>query len=951
LDGATGDLGLYLNGVLVSQTNTTLRPLRDLNPNSEPTLGIGNHGGTFHHFPFHGSVDEWALYARALSGAEIQSIFNAGAAGKCADAPSQVNLVFNGSFELGTVPPGTIDGLNSTAIVGWTVQDIDYYESPWVAGDGLRSLDMNGWIPGRISQEVSGFVVGQTYRLTFLMAGNPYFIPPLPAIKRLRATIGTASREYSFDATGRSESDLGWISQTLDFTATSPVMGLSFASLTDSAGGAALDKVSITLLTNAPPTPTNCVSLPSGLVAWWRGDGDAEDATSAHDGELLFGTTFSPGVSGQAFTFDLSRARVSIPDSDAFKLTNSLSFEGWINVASYAPGIIFIRGDNRGGLDPYHMSIQPSGQLYWGIHTEDNNVAGLLSPGVMSTGVWTHVAAVLDGATGNMGLYVNGSLVNQTNTSLRPLRDLDPNWEPAIGIGNAGGTFHHFPYHGSVDEWALYSRALSTAEIQGIYNAGAAGKCSDTNLPPQRVFDLSSDFSLAANPNGPWSYGHRTNRLAGALQLLNTSRTFGAENGVPIDIWQWNNAKPWVAKVIGPETAVSTHFNAPAGTIYFGPDPERSPEDFAVIRFTVPPGAGGTYQLETTVRSLYDSTRSVDADFHVVKNGIELFGRLVPPNSGTSFSNTLSLAAGDRIDFVAGRGTNGLADTGLKIQTTLVRLTNVPPPPSVVYDVSSDFSARSNSEGPWNYGWKSGTIGAFSNFNFSTTATYENGVSVQIWGLAPSQYPVVYHNGTTNIGLGNGGQEVSPPGTVIFTAGHDGQPQNFGVIRFTVPHQAGGQYRLESAVRTYLDGDRCGDTDYHVVVNDVEVFNEFLAPRTGTAYTNAFNLAEGDTIDFMVGRGADGVLFGSGLKIHAALKSMPLGLMSIDAVSVLGVGSIRVTGHAPPGTICQLQRSTNLIDWEDAGSVVPTTSGVFEFIDSQPANGPACFYRLRGSDR
>jgi len=275
-----------------------------------------------------------------------------------------------------------------------------------------------------------------------------------------------------------------------------------------------------------------------------------------------------------------------------------------------------------------------------------------------------------------------------------------------------------------------------------------------TNTPPPsaRVFDLSDDFSLAANPNGAWSYGHRTNRLTGGIQLLNTSRTFGAENGVPIDIWQLNNAKPWVAKVIGPATAVSFHFNAPAGTIYFGPDPDATPEDFAVIRFTVPPGAGGTYRLATLVRSLYDSTRSVDADFHVVKNGTELFGRLVPPNSGTGYSNTLSLAAGDRIDFIAGRGTNGLAETGLKIQATLTR--------------------------------------------------------------------------------------------------------------------------------------------------------------------------------------------------QAAIA------MSIGSVFPLAGGSgVRVTGQAPPGTVCRVQRSVNLIDWEDAGSVAATTNGVFEFIDSQPAAGPACFYRLRGSDQ
>lgn len=216
--------------------------------------------------------------------------------------------------------------------------------------------------------------------------------------------------------------------------------------LVSASGGSVVSSVATVKVETVPST--NC--FPRGLVAWWRGDGDAKDVTGVHHGELLYGTTFSPGVSDQAFTFDLSRARVNIPDSDAFKLTDSLSFEGWINVLSYAPGIIFIRGDNRPGLDPYHMSIQPSGKLHWGINTVENNFAFVQSSGPVTTGGWMHVAAVLDGATGNMGLYINGTLVGQTNTTLRPLRDLDPRSEPAVGIGNSGGTFHHFPFHGMV---------------------------------------------------------------------------------------------------------------------------------------------------------------------------------------------------------------------------------------------------------------------------------------------------------------------------------------------------------------------------------------------------------------------------------------------------------------------------------------------------------------------
>jgi hypothetical protein len=247
---------------------------------------------------------------------------------------------------------------------------------------------------------------------------------------------------------------------------------------------------------------TNCVAVPAGLIAWWRGEGNVEDATGAHDGQLLHVVDFAEGHSGQAFRFEGPGYRVSIPDSDAFKLTNSLTFEGWIQAASWSPGIIFIRGDNRGGLDPYLMFLTESGQLRWGINAADNSSATVLDPNPLPIGVWTHVAGVFDGANGDLDLYVNGSLVSHATTPLRPLGELDPNSEPALAIGNHGGTSHDSPYQGLIDECALYGRALSAQEILGIYQAGALGKCPITSRPTATTLAADPLSSTSAQLRG-----------------------------------------------------------------------------------------------------------------------------------------------------------------------------------------------------------------------------------------------------------------------------------------------------------------------------------------------------------------------------------------------------------------------------------------------------------------
>jgi hypothetical protein len=77
IDTASEVMQIYLNGKLVA-TRATAGPLV---PNNLPlTIGRSDNPGVI--FGFYGLIDEVAVYNRALSQAEIQSIANAGSAGK-----------------------------------------------------------------------------------------------------------------------------------------------------------------------------------------------------------------------------------------------------------------------------------------------------------------------------------------------------------------------------------------------------------------------------------------------------------------------------------------------------------------------------------------------------------------------------------------------------------------------------------------------------------------------------------------------------------------------------------------------------------------------------------------------------------------------------------------------------------------------------------------------------
>jgi hypothetical protein len=261
-----------------------------------------------------------------------------------------------------------------------------------------------------------------------------------------------------------------------------------------------------------------CDPAPSGLVGWWKADGDANDSVAGNNG-VIQNVDFTDGVVGQAFEFHYSyyppHSRISVSDKPVFELTDSLSIEGWINSAGAGgnAGVILWRGDCRGGYDPYFFQINGDNTLSFTIEDASPKAASVTTSAPLANNQWYHVAATLDGNTGDMSIYINGVLAAQTNTSLRPFGPLISSEEPTIGIGNVGTScWDYVPFNGYIDEISLYSRALSQSEIEAIYNAGSSGKCVSApvapvaNAGPNQVVYAWIDGIADVNLDGSDSY-------------------------------------------------------------------------------------------------------------------------------------------------------------------------------------------------------------------------------------------------------------------------------------------------------------------------------------------------------------------------------------------------------------------------------------------------------------
>jgi choice-of-anchor C domain-containing protein len=120
------------------------------------------------------------------------------------------------------------------------------------AAEGVQFVDLNGNDPigpGTISQVVNT-LPGHVYRLSFRMAGNPNGDP---VVKTLDASFGTTTQSFSFNITGHTNLNLGWVEQTLDTLSCESEQRITLRTTTTGQRGPNVDAVSVVDIGLGPP--------------------------------------------------------------------------------------------------------------------------------------------------------------------------------------------------------------------------------------------------------------------------------------------------------------------------------------------------------------------------------------------------------------------------------------------------------------------------------------------------------------------------------------------------------------------------------------------------------------------------------------------------------------------------------------------------------------------------
>lgn len=207
--------------------------------------------------------------------------------------------------------------------------------------------------------------------------------------------------------------------------------------------------------------------ITSNLEVWLKfDDGTGTAATDSsgngRNGTLTNGPTWGTGQVNGCVVLDGSNDRVTFVAAPVGSAT-TFTIGCWVRTTSLANTQAVYGETEAGGNVRHFCQLSTSGNLAYDNFAPSGG--SISSSGTVSTNTWTHLCWVRNGAT--LTFYKNGS--SSGSGSPDTFSGTTPT-EFAVGFRNAQ------PFVGSIDEFRVYSRALSGSDVTELYNySGAAG--------------------------------------------------------------------------------------------------------------------------------------------------------------------------------------------------------------------------------------------------------------------------------------------------------------------------------------------------------------------------------------------------------------------------------------------------------------------------------------------
>lgn len=285
----------------------------------------------------------------------------------------------------------------------------------------------------------------------------------------------------------------------------------------------------------------------ANLKAYYRFEGNSTDTMGVNNGtDTAITYNASYGKYDQGASFNGTSSIIALPKHANTLPTGNFTICAWVKTSSGSDQMFYDASELSGNYSGIQMRIRNTGKLFLfsanntgtGFPTNYYNASGNTA---LNDGNWHHIAGTYDGAY--LRVWLDGKMDGSAAYTNNPA--YDASITPAIGIANGYAYFS-----GSMDEFAIFSTALSADQIKELYEGRFIGEAYPQSglVAGYHLNGSSTDFSGNNNhgtdtaitysqANGKFGKGADFNGSTGFIQLPNISATLGTLSAFSISFW------------------------------------------------------------------------------------------------------------------------------------------------------------------------------------------------------------------------------------------------------------------------------------------------------------------------------------------------------------------------------------------------------------------------------
>ena len=537
---------LYLDGRLARSNNTPtginiVGSPADLliGGDSQYTYANWNTANTVR--TFDGQVAQVAYFTNALSASQIQLVY--GAAGVPLTIVHEPALSVTNN--VGTAATITVGVFGSSPMYQWYATNVNTSAVSPVANQTNASLVFspailnnsgyyfviatNAFGSSVTSSVAQLIVVGPPLILAQSPTNIDVFAGTSPTLHVTAQGPGTLAYQWSSNGVSLAGATAAAFNPSASMVGTN----LYTCVITNTYGAVTNSPIIFAVITD-PAAPFPAQVLTDGPVAYYRLD--EASGTTAYDyigGNNATYTNVTLGMSGytsqDAVNSDPTETAAgfgfSPPNDYAGNVPNYLNFsapsgsnaefsvEAWITQYDYQNnGNCIVELGYGGGGEQFVLDTGNSGGLRFFVHNAAGAGANANSTNkLVNDGLWHHVVGVCDEAGGHIYVYLDGKQVGSAAITAGSglLNSSEPLTIGARESGNYSDTNYDFQFYGSVDDVAVYNKALSAGQVQSHYLASGippliTGLAPSSNVTTNQTANVV--FTVGVSGTAPFAY-------------------------------------------------------------------------------------------------------------------------------------------------------------------------------------------------------------------------------------------------------------------------------------------------------------------------------------------------------------------------------------------------------------------------------------------------------------